>query len=85
MELDKRYTKSGLDWIGDIFTVLLLLPVALIVSILVGGYFILKFPIWWLRGKWKGFKRKSINRDTKKFSLKTTFSPNPQPPLKVKK
>ena len=68
MELEEiEYTKSPLDWIGDVITVLLLLPVALIMSILVGGYFVLKFPIWWLNGKWKGFKRRSINRDTKNF------------------
>jgi len=56
MELDKRYTKSGLDWIGDAMTVLLLLPVAMVVASLVGLYFGLKFPIWWLQWKWRGFK-----------------------------
>ena len=68
MELEEiEYTKSPLDWIGDVITVLLLLPVALMLSILIGGYFILKFPIWVLMRKWRGFKSKSINRDTKNF------------------
>ena len=68
MELmEENHTKSPLDWIGDVITVLLLLPVAIIATILIGLYFICKFPIWWLNGKWKGFKRRSINRDNKKF------------------
>lgn len=56
MELPENHTKSPLDWIGDVFTILMMLPVALIMSILVGGYFLLKFPIWWLMRKLRGFK-----------------------------
>lgn len=56
MELPENYTKSPLDWIGNVFTILMMLPVALIMSILVGGYFVLKFPIWWLMRKLRGFK-----------------------------
>ena len=67
MELPENHTKSPLDWIGDVFTILMMLPVALIMSILVGGYFVLKFPIWWLNKKIKGLKRNSINRDNKNF------------------
>lgn len=64
---EKTYTESHLDWIGNVFTVLMLLPVAMVVSILIGIYFGFKFPIWWLMRKLRGFKRKSINRDTKNF------------------
>ena len=57
MELPEgNHTKSALDWIGDTFTVLIMLPVALIIAVLVGIYFGLKFPIWWLMSKWKPFK-----------------------------
>jgi len=45
----------------------MLLPVAFIGVIIVGLYFVCKFPIWWLYGKWRGYKRKSINRDNKNF------------------
>lgn len=59
MELpEENHTKSPLDWIGDVFTVLMLLPVALIMSILVGGYFILKFPIWYLKQKYRNASKK---------------------------
>lgn len=67
MELEQNHTKSTLDWIGNVFTVLIMLPVALICVILIGLYFVCKFPIWWLNGKWRTLKRKSINRDIKNF------------------
>ena len=65
---EKEYTKSHLDWIGDTFTVLIMLPVAFIGAILIFLYFVCKLPIWCLMRKWKGLKSSSINRDTKKFS-----------------
>lgn len=67
MELEQNHTKHWLDWIGNTTTVFMLLPVALIGVIIVGLYFVCKFPIWWLNGKWRGYKRKSINRDNKNF------------------
>jgi hypothetical protein len=67
MELEQNHTKHWLDWIGNTTTVFMLLPVALIGVIIVGLYFVCKFPIWWLYGKWRGYKRKSINRDNKNF------------------
>jgi len=65
--LENKYTKSPIDFIGDCFTVLIMLPVALIIAVLVGIYFGLKFPIWWLQWKWRNYKRSPINRDNKNF------------------
>jgi len=65
--LENKYTKSPIDIIGDCFTVLIMLPVALIIAVLVGIYFGLKFPIWWLQWKWRNYKRSPINRDNKNF------------------
>ena len=57
MELEEiEYTKSPLDWIGDVITVLLLLPVALVIAIFVFVYYVCKLPIWWLMRKLRGFK-----------------------------
>jgi hypothetical protein len=51
MELTVEYTKSALDWIGNIFTVLIMLPIAIVFAILLGLYFLIRLPFWWLNRK----------------------------------
>ena len=57
MELpEENHTKSVLDWIGDTTTVIMLLPVAILMSVLLFVYFSIKLPIWWLMRKIKRSK-----------------------------
>lgn len=69
MELEQNpHTKSPIDWIGDVFTILIMLPFVLMGTILVTAYYVVKFPLWWLSGrmlKRKGYNAKTINRDNK--------------------
>jgi len=38
---------------GDIATVITLLPLLITMGLLVGLYFMVRFPIWWLHRVWK--------------------------------
>lgn len=38
---------------GDIATVITLLPLLIAMCLLVGLYFMVRFPIWWLQRVWR--------------------------------
>jgi hypothetical protein len=39
--------------LGDIATVITLLPLLIIMCLLVGLYFMVRFPLWWLQRVWR--------------------------------
>lgn len=51
MELEGNHTKSPLDWLGDITTVVIMLPVILIALACTFLYYGVMFPFWWLKRK----------------------------------
>ncbi len=42
---------------GDIATVLTLLPLLIVMAVLVGLYYMVRFPLWWLQRAFKTRKR----------------------------
>lgn len=38
---------------GDICTVIILLPLLIGIALLVGLYFVIRFPLWWIHRVWR--------------------------------
>jgi hypothetical protein len=38
---------------GDIATVLTLLPLLIVMAVLVGLYYMVRFPLWWIHRVWR--------------------------------
>jgi lipopolysaccharide/colanic/teichoic acid biosynthesis glycosyltransferase len=53
--IDSEYTSSVLDVVGNVFTVLIMLPVVVLAFIGTFIYYSIKFPIWWWKRR-KGRK-----------------------------
>ena len=56
----KEYTTHWLDIVGNTFTVIIMLPLFITIALLVGAYWLIKLPFWWMSRKWR-----TINRDNK--------------------
>lgn len=51
------HTKSALDWIGDITTVLIMLPVLIIAAVFIAAWYICKYPFWLIGMKIRDARR----------------------------